>query len=191
MLIPQLVALAHRDSLLEDPLFEKKRVRWQVTIGPNGEFQGLGSLDERGVELLVPKKVGGNAGGVATFGTDNARFVLGLVDKPEDSAKAERDLAAFVALIERAAEEEPESEGIAAARAFYRDAAAVAAAREVAAEQKVKEADRVALAYFDDYGQNLFESEEGKAFWRRYRAEQESAKPQVEAVGCLSCGQLR
>lgn len=191
MLIPQLVALAKRNSLVADPLFEEKAVKWQVMVGPKGEFRGLSPLNAPNGRLLdVPKKAGGNAGGVATFGTDNARFVLGLVDDQANAAKAKRDLAAFIALLELAASEEPSNERFAAAVAFYRDSAAFEAALEEAAAQKVKEADRVALAYFDDYGTNLFESGEAKTFWRGYRAAQEAAKPQRDAVECLSCGRV-
>ena len=105
MLITRLVEYAQNEGLTAaDPFFEVKAVRWLILISPKGEFVRLIKLgdEKRGLEYSVPKKVGGNAGGVATFGTDNPRFVLGYTENP-DAKKAERDLAAFAALVGAAA----------------------------------------------------------------------------------------
>ena len=85
MLITKLAAYARENNLVDDPLFEMKAVNFLVTIREDGATFGVRPLGDwkRGEEARVPKKVGGNAGGVATFGTDNARFVLGLTDTGE------------------------------------------------------------------------------------------------------------
>ena len=109
MLISRLVEYAQNEGLTEaDPFFETKAVRWLVVISPEGRFVQLLKLgdERRGLEYSVPKKVGGNAGGVATFATDNPRFVLGYTENSTeaDRKKVERDLPAFTALLSAAAE---------------------------------------------------------------------------------------
>ena len=91
MLITRLVEYAQNTGLADaDPFFEKKPVRWLVELSPQGKFVQLLRLgdEKRGLEYNVPKKVGGNAGGVATFGTDNPRFVLGYTESADDAKKA-------------------------------------------------------------------------------------------------------
>jgi CRISPR-associated protein Csd1 len=173
-----------------DPFFETKAVRWLVVISPQGTFLQLLRLgdEKRGLEYSVPKKVGGNAGGVATFGTDNPRFVLGYTENAADSKKAERDLPAFVALVNAAASQHPGEAEFQAAAAFYADAQQVEAARAAASINKVKDGDRLALAVTTANNVPIFDSAAGRAFWRTHRQAQEAAKKEQGAVLCLSCG---
>jgi CRISPR-associated protein Csd1 len=193
MLITKLVAYAKQKNLVDDPLFETKAVNFLLTIDPTGTIFSVQPLGDgkRGLERPVAKKVGGNAGGVATFGTDNARFVLGLADGGEPTEKTERDLTAFHDLLRLAAEEDPRDSGIEAVATFYDDPVRVAAARASAQEAGVKEASRVALGFSEDDGVHLINTTSGRAFWGRYRSAQEAAKPKGEAVACLSCGENR
>lgn len=196
MLIRKLVEYAQREGLAAaDPYFERKPVRWAVTIGDGGQFLGLTDLAtsdaKRGPEYEVPKKVGGNAGGVATFGTDNPRFVLGHTEDEAGRKKVERDFPAFVSLIQAAAKEEPNDRGIQAAAAFLADSIQLSAARAEAVAKAVKDGDRMAIAYGPDRGRLLFETPAGREFWQRYRQEQEAAKPTRDAVACLACGEPR
>ncbi len=193
MLIEKLVAYAREHDVVGDPLFEKKNVRWWIEIGPGGDFLGItdtASDGKRGREELVPKKVGANSGGVAAFGTDNPRFVLGYSESGVDP-KVERDFPAFVELIRRAAAEDPSNQGLAAVHAFYCKQEAIEQARSRAAELKVKDGDRMAVAFTGDHGVPLFDTAGGKAFWRRLRAEQEASRKVSGAVVCLSCGRQR
>jgi len=193
MLIQKLVEYAQQTGLAEaDPYFEKKAIRWLVVIDPAGKFVQLLTLgdEKRGLEYSIPKKVGGAVGGVATFGTDNPRFVLGYAEDPENARKAERDFPAFIALINRAAKENPGVADFQAAKAFYADATQTEAAWLAAAEQRVKDADRVALAVTTSHNIPIFDTEAGRDFWRGYRDAQERAKPAQDAVLCLSCGRL-
>jgi CRISPR-associated protein Csd1 len=173
-----------------NPYFETKPVRWLVVISPDGKFNGLLRIgdEKRGVDYEVPKKVGANAGGVATFGTDNPRFVLGYAEGAEGLTKAGRDFPAFVELIDKAAAAFPSVTDFRAARAFYASAADVEAAREAAAEQKVKDGDRMAIAVTTSQNVPIFELREGRAFWSKYRDAQEAGKKLQDPVLCLSCG---
>lgn len=192
MLIKKLVdyAIAHR--LVDDPLFETKPVNFTVNVRSDGRLLGVQPVgDSRGgLPSRVPKKVGGNAGGVATFGTDNARFVLGIVDDPASAGKAMRDAEAFKKLIAAAADDDPHEPELAVAAAFYADAEQVSAARQEAKERGAKESSRLALVVGDG-GIHLANTAAGTAFWRRHRESQELAKEANEAVDCLSCGEVR
>jgi CRISPR-associated protein Csd1 len=193
MLVTKLAAYAREHNLVDDPLFEEKAVNFLLTIHADGATVGVQPLGDgkRGLPARVPKKVGGNAGGVATFGTDNGRFVLGLADGGEPTEKTDRDLSAFRDLLQRAADAEPAEPGLQAAARFYQDRDRVSVAREKARELGAKEASRVALSLFEDDGIHLANTAAGRAFWRRYRLAQEAAKPKGEAVLCLSCGEER
>lgn len=197
MLIQKLVKYAQAEGLADaDPFFETKPLRWLVEIAPDGKFVQLLRLgdDKRGVDYPMPKKVGGNAGGVATFGTDNPRFVLGFAEKPEDAGnaeKAKRDMPAFAALIEQAATTVPGNAEFAAARTFYARLDQVGAAREAAHAQKAKDGDRMAIAVTTSQNVPVFASDAGRKFWRDYRNEQDAAKKEADAVLCLSCGATR
>jgi CRISPR-associated protein Csd1 len=194
VLITRLVEYAQNERLTAaDPFFEVKTVRWLAMISPQGAFVQLLKLgdEKRGLEYSVPKKVGGNAGGVATFGTDNPRFVLGYVENASDRKKAERDLGAFASLIRAAAAQQADQGEFQAAAAFYADDAQLEAAREAAALNRVKDGDRIAVAVTSSQNVPLFASDAGRAFWRAYRRAQEAAKPEQEAVLCLSCGEVK
>ena len=193
MLIQKLVEYAQHTGLAEaDPYFESKDIRWLVVIDPAGAFVQLLRLgdEKRGLEYAVPKKVGGTAGGVATFGTDWPRFVLGYAEDQENVRKAERDFPAFTKLMNRAAEENPGVADFQAAKAFYADRKQTEAAWLAAADQKVKDADRLALSVTTSHNIPIFDTEAGRAFWRAYRHAQERAKPARGAVACLCCGRL-
>jgi len=193
MLISKLVEYAKNPGIADaDPYFETKPVRWHVVITPEGRFVQLLQLGDgkRGIDRTVPKKVGANKGGVATFGTDNPRFVLGHATNEADRVKAARDLPAFVALIERAAAAYPEVREFQAAARFYASPAEIEAARIEAETSDVKSGDRLAIAVTSGAGVALFETPEGRSFWRGYREEQESLKEQLNEALCLSCGQL-
>ena len=192
MLITRLVEYAQNTGLAaSDPFFETKAIRWFVVIAPDGTFVQLLKLgdERRGLDYSVPKKVGGNAGGVATFGTDNSRFVLGFTENAADAQKAERDLPAFTALVATAAAQHPSEAEFQAAAAFYADAAQLEAGRAAASINKVKDGDRIALAVTTANNIPIFDSVAGRAFWRAHRQAQESAKDEQDAVLCLSCGQ--
>lgn len=195
MLIPSLAEYARRVNAIGDPLFERKPVRWLVVVGPGGRFVSMvdtSSDGKRGLEYPdVPKKVGATTGGVAAFGADNPRFALGHTERVEDQARAERDLPAFVHLFQLAAERFPGNQGLAAARDFFAEPGSLAQARDAATGNKVKDGDRVAIAYVGDNNVPLFETPDGRAFWRQFRKEQEAGKKIAGAVLCLSCGQER
>ena len=191
MLITRLVEYAQNEELTEaDPFFEVKPIRWLVLISPEGRFVKLLRMgdERRGLEFKVPKKVGGNAGGVATFGTDNPRFVLGHTESTDGSQKAHRDLAAFTALMTTAATANPTEPELKAAVEFYADAAQLESARSAASASKVKDGDRIALAVTTGGNVPIFDSSVGRAFWRGYRRAQEASKKEQDAVICLSCG---
>ena len=196
MLITRLVEYAQNTGMAAaDPYFEAKAVRWLVVISPQGTFIQLLKLgdEKRGLEYSVPKKVGGNAGGVATFGTDNPRFVLGCTESSDDAdrAKAGRDLPAFVALVAKAAAQNPGEPEFQAAVAFYADETQVEAARAASAANKVKDGDRIALAVATANNVPMFDSAAGRAFWRTHRQAQEDGKKAQDAVLCLACGNER
>lgn len=194
MLIYKLVKYAETEGLAgADPYFETKPIRWLVEILPDGTFVQLLPLGDgkRGKDYKVPKKVGGNAGGVATFATDNPRFVLGFTENADDQAKAERDLPAFSALIDMAAKAQPDNAEFAAAQSFYAHSDQVGAAREAAVSSKVKDGDRIALSVTTSRGVPIFDSGAGQAFWRAYRKAQDASKKASDAVLCLSCGDTR
>ncbi len=191
MLITRLVEYAQNEELTKaDPFFEVKPIRWLVLISPEGRFVKLLRMgdERRGLEFKVPKKVGGNAGGVATFGTDNPRFVLGHTESTDGSQKAHRDLAAFTALMTTAATANPTEPELKAAVEFYADAAQLESARSAASASKVKDGDRIALAVTTGGNVPIFDSSVGRAFWRGYRRAQEASKKEQDAVICLSCG---
>ncbi len=194
MLIQKLVEYAKAEGLAgADPYFESKPVRWLVEIQPDGSFVQLLRLgdDKRGRDYDVPKKVGGNAGGVATFATDNPRFVLGYTEDAANATKAARDLPAFVALINNAADQDAGNAEFAAARAFYADPPQVAAACAKAAAEKVKDGDRLALSVTTAQNIPIFDSDAGRRFWRSYRKAQDAARKEESAVLCLSCGEVK
>lgn len=194
MLIQRLVEYARNEGLdATDPYFETKAIRWLVVISQGGAFVQLLQMgdEKRGREYSVPKKVGGNAGGVATFATDNPRFVLGYTEKAADSKKAERDLPAFIALMTAAAGQHPDEAEFQAAAAFYADARQVEAARTAATLNKVKDGDRMALSVTSANNVPIFDSTPARAFWRSYRESQEGTKKEQGAVLCLSCGNER
>jgi CRISPR-associated protein Csd1 len=190
MLISRLVDYQRSINPDADPFFEKKPVRWAVEYGDDGRFIQLHKLgdEKRGLDKLVPKKVGAVSGGVAAFGTDNPRFVLGYMTTP-DEKKAGRDHAAFVDLARKAAESHAEAR-FTAAVAFLDRPDQVDAARQQAVAEKVADGDRMALSWHGDRGTLLFETDAGMQFWREYRQEQEASKKQAEAVRCLACGQV-
>lgn len=194
MLITSLVEFARHEGLAgADPFFETKPVRWLMVIAPGGRFVQLLRLGDgpKGMPHSVPKKVGGNAGGVATFGVDNPRFVLGHMEGTPDAKKLARDLGAFGTLIAQAAREHPQEAAFAAAAAFYQDPRELEAARAAAATMGVKDGDRIAVAFAADQNTPLFDSPAGRGFWRRYREEQEAGKPRVAATRCLACGEMK
>lgn len=195
LLITRLVEYAQSKGLTEaDPFLETKAIRWLVVISPQGQFVQLLRLgdEKRGLEYAVPKKVGGNAGGVATFGTDNPRFVLGYTeDVAASGKKADRDLSAFVTLVRMAMGQHPAEAQFQAAAAFYADALQLDAARAAAATNKVKDGERMALAVTTADNVPIFDTAAGRAFWRAYRQAQESGKKQQQAVLCLACGQYK
>ena len=193
MLITRLVEYARNEKLTEaDPFFEAKLIRWLVVISPEGRFVELIRMgdERRGLEFKVPKKVGGNAGGVATFGTDNPRFVLGYTDteSTDGGQKAHRDLAAFTDLMTTAATENPTEPEFKAAVEFCADAAQLESARSAASASKVKDGDRIALAVTTGNNVPIFDSSAGRAFWHGYRRAQEASNKKQDAVVCLSCG---
>ncbi|MCC6381677.1 MAG: type I-C CRISPR-associated protein Cas8c/Csd1 [Dehalococcoidia bacterium] len=192
MLIQKLVQYAAQtpDLADADPYFEKKPVRWLVVITPMGGFDHLLRLgdERRGREEHVPRKVGANAGGVATFATDNPRFVLGYAEGEDARGKAASDLTAFAALTAAAARAHPEVADFQAAAAFYADAEAVVAARQAAAEAKVKDGDRLALALSSANYVPLFATPAGRSFWREHRQAEDAARRQEDVALCLSCG---
>lgn len=192
MLITRLVEYAQKEGLADaDPFFETKPVRWLIVISGGGVFVQLLKLgdERRGMAYSVPKKVGGNAGGVATFGVDNPRFVLGHMEGTPDHKKLSRDLSAFSDLMARAAKEKPEAAAFQAAAAFYQSPSELEAARHAATTEGVKDGDRVAVAVASAQNIPLFDSPAGREFWRDYRKTQEAAKPRQEAAPCLACGE--
>jgi len=194
MLITRLVEFARNEGLADtDPFFETKPVRWLLVIAPGGRFVQLLKLGDgkRGLAYSVPKKAGGNAGGVATFGVGNPRFVLGHMEGLPDHKKLARDLGAFGALIARAAREHPGEAAFEAASAFYENPLELEAARIAAASEQVKDSDRIAVASATDQNTPLFDSAAGRDFWRDYRQAQEAGKPRQADARCLACGEMK
>ena len=196
MLISRLVEYAQNAGLTEaDPFFETKAIRWLVVISPDGKFVQLLKLgdERRGLEYSVPKKVGGSVGGVATFATDNPRFVLGYTENSNEAEqkKVSRDLPAFMVLVRAAAEQAPTEGQFQAAARFYADERELDAARAQAGADKVKDGDRMALAITTANNIPIFDTPAGRAFWRGYRQVQEAGKKEQDAVLCLACGQYK
>jgi len=109
MILQALYALSQSRNLVEDPLYEKKRVDFLVRIDADGRLKGwVPTRDERGrgLEAEVPRGPK-RASNVATgFLVDNCKYVLGL-DAPEkqNDDRLARCREAFHALTSACADE--------------------------------------------------------------------------------------
>lgn len=195
MLTTALVAYARANGLAAaDPAFESKPVRWAIQLSPDGRYLGLldlaTSTSRQGKGLQVPKKIGANAGGVASIGVDTARFVLGLADSAENAAKAQRDHPAFVALHQEAAQRFPSDQGLTAAAAFLASPEQLERARADAIASKVKENDRVALSLPSAQDPFIVGHPAAVEFWREKFASAKTERQSGAVRLCLACGQL-
>jgi CRISPR-associated protein Csd1 len=187
MLITKLVEYASQHNLVDDPFFEERAVNWVLTVSqsgsPVGPLMRLGDA-KRGQVRTVPKQIGRNSGARPSFATDNARFVLGLTD--DDSI----DLVyreAFASMM-RSALTATGAENIHACAAFYQDPSSVESVAAEARRVGVKKSDLVALSYVGDQGRMLADTDEGRTFWRTFRAAQDGAPSEADMVQCLACG---
>lgn len=200
MLVTRLAEHARATGLADaDPAFERKPVRWALVISPSGEFRALIDLateaSRSGQVISVPRKIGANAGGVASLAVDSARFVLeltkGASSAPAEAVKAGRDHKAFVELHEDAARQLPGDPGLEAAARFLRSDGEVGKARQAAEAHKVDPNDRVALQLEDAGGELLCLSDSAQRFWRKHYAERAEGRSSGTTARCLSCGSVK
>lgn len=100
MLLRNLYELANSRSLLDDLAFEKKTIRWVISLDAEGNLLGINSTgdDKRGKEYSVPKTSRAkNAGGVSEFLWESITGLFGFdsdpdKDKDNERKRRERDL---------------------------------------------------------------------------------------------------
>jgi CRISPR-associated protein Csd1 len=178
--------LAVRERLLDDPDFEKRRIDFTITIAEDGKLLAIVSMrdDEgRGRETLVPRTPKRSVGISPGFLCDNAKYVLGLGEKPERDEKCR---AAFAGQVEAAATE-TKDQGLAAVAAFYkRFAKNLAAILKQRPRDEWTGAELLAFSVEGDRAQFVHERKAARARWSAQREQADSGDP----VRCLVTGKL-
>ncbi len=196
MILKELVELAHREGLVEDPDFEPKPVRWIVAIGIGGKFLGVteptGSPDLRGKirpkVFQVPKSPVRTSGSAANFLVDKPEYALGFDpdENPKKRDKAQHHRVLFAKYVERALALAPDDAGLIALLQFLRDDQAVSEAIAKMAGQAAAN-DLVAFRYSDDDEfAMIYDRDAVRVAWKTLR---HPAQEQVSDLPhCLICG---
>lgn len=198
MLVQVLAEYADRylADQLNDAAWESKPVQWQIDISRQGEFLGVTERtisEQRGkksvtvpMQLTVPRSpVNRNSGEHPLLAADDIAYVLGAGawtgSKEADRTKAQAHHAAFVELIDKAAEVTRLAE-LEACQRLYADADEVNKAR--AALQTAKPGAIVALAV----GRPLVDLESVREFWRNHYQTEFDARMEGGVGECIVSG---
>ncbi len=210
MLVHALAAYAdtYLGDALKDPSFEQKSVPYAVVVFDDGAFAGVRERTESVVRgkktvdvplpLDVPKSpINRNSAIAPLLGCDGIQYVVGPAPGAwtiaGDEAKHERQHAAFVALVARAAVETGDAYLSACAK-FYANNAAVAAARADLIARKVSGAALMALAVESrdpaapDVGGYLVERAAVRDWWRRHYDAEYAERVGGDVGMCLVSG---
>lgn len=216
MMLQALYELALRESLLDDPDFEKRAVSFLVRVDADGGFRGLqATWDDRGkgIPRSVPRAPLRTVAVASGFLVDNAQYVFGMMkkadreklkDAKEIKKKSDRNAecaTAFRGLVAEAASRTGDEGLIGVQRFLGRweeqrqrvlDAAPPAPAKK-GQQPKAYEwtGDEVIAFGLDSDDESLVHDREAvRAWWRGARRGTPSADQPVERIRCLVTGEM-
>lgn len=181
MILKELVDLARRDGLLEDPDFEPKPVRWMVEIGKGGKLLEVHETRREDspakgkpqpLTMFIPKPaLVRTSKEFAKFLVDGPDYVLGFdpTNDPKKQARLEDRRCMFRALIEQAANDHRDDAGLQALLCFLSDDAEIAKAIDKI-RATAEAGDRVGFQYSDMHESfRIHDSDAARAAWKGLR----------------------
>ncbi|HNM45428.1 MAG TPA: type I-C CRISPR-associated protein Cas8c/Csd1 [Candidatus Sumerlaeota bacterium] len=207
MILQALYKLAEHEQLIEDPDFEQRPIRFQVTVGPGGKFLGIQATNSppttEEVKGKKPKKSKPQAktfrvpldakykartsGAYAGPLFDKADYVFGIVIDPKDQtdkgrarALERRDLFRSRVAEAYAATND---EGVGAVLAFLES---VAAGNVPTLQEDTGPGDLFAFFYSPDVDLIVTDRPAVQAWWKQQRSKPASDGPQLQ---CLVSGE--
>jgi CRISPR-associated protein Csd1 len=196
MILESLVALAHREQLVEEPAFQSVPVRFIVSLNARGEFVALDKTDylpqtegkrkpKTQYKLRqIPRRSGRTSGDKAEFLVDKSDYVLGVLPESVASERSAPRLDLFAKELQEAASaiEDAELESV---LAFLRSEEQRKRCVEKLIEEPFASND---LFTFRVEGKMLDEDPTIRAWWAARMVESSSAGASAQ---CLLCGERK